>query len=253
MTASPCRPGEFARLRRSDRQRTASSAPMSPCRIRRRPSPPATGSPPRAPTSARSTRCGARTARCAATTPTSTGFSPVSTNRRRAGASATRHAVVLGAGGAARAIVHGLESRRDRADRHRQSHARARRGAGRAIRARRRAPPPGAHCPPTAGDADLLVNTTIARHERPAAARNRPRAARRRARSSPTSSIFRWRPRCSRRRGARGLRAVGGLGMLLHQAAPGFERWFGARPEVTPELRDAGRGRHLAASEEASA
>jgi shikimate dehydrogenase len=36
---------------------------------------------------------------------------------------------------------------------------------------------------------------------------------------------------------ARGLRAVDGLGMLLHQAAPGFERWFGVRPEVTPELR----------------
>ena len=35
----------------------------------------------------------------------------------------------------------------------------------------------------------------------------------------------------------RGLRAVGGLGMLLHQAAPGFERWFGVRPKVTAELR----------------
>jgi shikimate dehydrogenase len=35
----------------------------------------------------------------------------------------------------------------------------------------------------------------------------------------------------------RGLRTVGGLGMLLHQAAPGFERWFGIRPSVTPELR----------------
>ncbi|WP_127079175.1 shikimate dehydrogenase [Rhodomicrobium lacus] len=38
---------------------------------------------------------------------------------------------------------------------------------------------------------------------------------------------------------ARGLVAVDGLGMLLHQAAPGFERWFGARPRVTPELRAA--------------
>jgi shikimate dehydrogenase len=37
---------------------------------------------------------------------------------------------------------------------------------------------------------------------------------------------------------AHGLRTIDGLGMLLHQAAPGFERWFGARPEVTPELRD---------------
>lgn len=38
---------------------------------------------------------------------------------------------------------------------------------------------------------------------------------------------------------ARGLRAVDGLGMLLHQARPGFERWFGRRPEVTPALHAA--------------
>jgi shikimate dehydrogenase len=36
---------------------------------------------------------------------------------------------------------------------------------------------------------------------------------------------------------ARGLQAVDGLGMLLHQAVPGFEKWFGVRPEVTEELR----------------
>lgn len=41
----------------------------------------------------------------------------------------------------------------------------------------------------------------------------------------------------------RGRATVDGLGMLLHQAAPGFERWFGVRPEVTPELRS-----HIAAS-----
>jgi len=35
----------------------------------------------------------------------------------------------------------------------------------------------------------------------------------------------------------RGLRVADGLGMLLHQAVRGFERWFGVRPEVTPELR----------------
>ncbi len=35
---------------------------------------------------------------------------------------------------------------------------------------------------------------------------------------------------------ARGLRIVEGLGMLLHQAVPGFERWFGIRPEVSEEL-----------------
>jgi shikimate dehydrogenase len=41
----------------------------------------------------------------------------------------------------------------------------------------------------------------------------------------------------------RGNPTVDGLGMLLHQAVPGFERWFGVRPEVTPELRA-----HIAAS-----
>lgn len=33
-----------------------------------------------------------------------------------------------------------------------------------------------------------------------------------------------------------GLTAVDGLGMLLHQAVPGFEKWFGPRPEVTAAL-----------------
>ena len=33
-------------------------------------------------------------------------------------------------------------------------------------------------------------------------------------------------------------RVVDGLGMLLHQAVPGFEKWFGVRPEVTPGLWD---------------
>jgi shikimate dehydrogenase len=36
---------------------------------------------------------------------------------------------------------------------------------------------------------------------------------------------------------ARGNPAVDGLGMLLYQAVPGFERWFGVRPEVTAELK----------------
>ena len=36
-----------------------------------------------------------------------------------------------------------------------------------------------------------------------------------------------------------GCTVVDGLGMLLHQAAPGFERWFGVRPEVDDELRQA--------------
>jgi shikimate dehydrogenase len=36
---------------------------------------------------------------------------------------------------------------------------------------------------------------------------------------------------------SRGLPIVDGLGMLLHQAVPGFEHWFGQRPQVTTELR----------------
>lgn len=47
-----------------------------------------------------------------------------------------------------------------------------------------------------------------------------------------TTDLMRW------ARG-KGIRTAGGLGMLLHQAAPGFERWFGVKPAVTPELRAA--------------
>ncbi len=36
---------------------------------------------------------------------------------------------------------------------------------------------------------------------------------------------------------------VDGLGMLLHQAAPGFERWFGHRPEVDDATRNAVLGK----------
>ena len=35
----------------------------------------------------------------------------------------------------------------------------------------------------------------------------------------------------------KGLRTADGLGMLLHQAVRGFELWFGVKPEVTSELR----------------
>ncbi len=37
---------------------------------------------------------------------------------------------------------------------------------------------------------------------------------------------------------ARGNRTVDGLGMLLHQGRPGFARWFGVEPDVTPALRE---------------
>jgi shikimate dehydrogenase len=38
---------------------------------------------------------------------------------------------------------------------------------------------------------------------------------------------------------ARGHKAIDGLGMLMHQAAPSFEAFFGVRPKVTAALRDA--------------
>jgi shikimate dehydrogenase len=37
---------------------------------------------------------------------------------------------------------------------------------------------------------------------------------------------------------ARGAGAIGGIGMLLHQAQPAFNEWFGVMPEITPELRE---------------
>jgi shikimate dehydrogenase len=36
---------------------------------------------------------------------------------------------------------------------------------------------------------------------------------------------------------ARGNVTINGLGMLLHQARPAFQAWFGVMPEITPELR----------------
>lgn len=40
-----------------------------------------------------------------------------------------------------------------------------------------------------------------------------------------------------RRASQAGLQSVTGIGMLLHQATPGFERWYGIKPEVDDNLR----------------
>jgi shikimate dehydrogenase len=39
--------------------------------------------------------------------------------------------------------------------------------------------------------------------------------------------------------GSRGHKVIDGLGMLMHQAAPSFEAFFGTKPKVTPALRAA--------------
>ena len=135
-----------------------------------------------------------------------------------------------------------LDLARRRADRHRQSHRRARRGAGGAFRAGDDAPRPGANCRATL---PRRICSSIRRRSAWRVSRRSISILRRsqRAPSSPTSSICRLATPLVEAARRRGLRAVGGLGMLLHQAAPGFERWFGARPTSRGVAR-AGGGRH---------
>jgi shikimate dehydrogenase len=145
-------------------------------------------------------------------------------------------AVVLGAGGASRAIIHALKKRGFNDIRivnrtlARASELADQFGAG-----------VSAH-PQTAtaellGDASLLVNTTaLGMHGNeglPADPSTLPDHA------IVTDIVYvpLETPLLAAAK-ARGLKTVDGLGMLLHQAVPGFERWFGNRPEVTAELRN---------------
>ena len=85
-------------------------------------------------------------------------------------------------------------------------------------------------------DADLLVNTTsLGMKNEPAFAFSLTRLPR----TSPVCDIVYVPLETTLLRQARehGNPVVDGLGMLLHQARPGFEKWFGARPEITAELR----------------
>jgi shikimate dehydrogenase len=144
-------------------------------------------------------------------------------------------ATVLGAGGAARAVVHAL--------------AEAGIGDIRIVnRSRERAEAVAALAPGRAGihgwaesaallaGTDLLVNTTPLGMAGQAQMDVDPALL-------PDSAIVAdivYVPLVTpllRQAQARGLRTVDGLGMLLHQAVAGFERWFGVRPQVTPALR----------------
>ncbi|MBV9636030.1 MAG: shikimate dehydrogenase [Methylobacteriaceae bacterium] len=148
-------------------------------------------------------------------------------------------AVVLGAGGAARAVVHALLLRGARQcviinrTPTRAHELRSRLGLGET----------GAvvvggwgDLPQHLAKADVIVNTTsLGMPGEPALAVDLSAAP---ASALVTDIVYvpLETPLLAAAR-ARGLRTVDGLGMLLHQAVPGFERWFGARPRVTPDLR----------------
>lgn len=144
-------------------------------------------------------------------------------------------AVVIGAGGAARAVVHALVSRGVR-DVRIVNRTVARAGElaahfGVAVSAHAEAA-----TRELCGDAGMLVNTTslgMGGNGQPPA---NPDWLRDTAIVSDIVYVPLKTPLLAAAE-ARGLRVVDGLGMLLHQAVPGFERWFGVRPLVTPELR----------------
>lgn len=145
-------------------------------------------------------------------------------------------AVVLGAGGASRAIVHALQQSGFTDIRIvNRTVARAEELAdqfGVGVSAH-----PQAATAELLGDASLLVNTTaLGMHGNeglPADPATLPDHA------IVTDIVYvpLETPLLAAAR-ARGLKTVDGLGMLLHQAVPGFERWFGRRPEVTADLRN---------------
>jgi shikimate dehydrogenase len=147
-------------------------------------------------------------------------------------------AVVLGAGGAARAVVQALKERGFTDIRV------TNRTVERAIELADRfgegvSAHPVAATPELLADAGLLVNTTalgMVGKEGEDALPADPEMLPRHAIVTDIVYVPLETPLLSAAR-RRGLKTVDGLGMLLHQAVPGFERWFGRRPEVTDELR----------------
>lgn len=146
-----------------------------------------------------------------------------------------RQAVVLGAGGAARAVVAGLIGRGLTVAIANRSPERAEALA--ALDPEHASALPWNDVPAALAETGLLVNTTslgMAGHpplEIDLA--NLP------ARAAVADIVYvpLETPLLAAAR-ARGLAAVDGLGMLLHQAVPGFSAWFGVRPDVTPALRE---------------
>ncbi len=148
-------------------------------------------------------------------------------------------AVVLGAGGASRAIIHALKERGFRDIRivnrtvSRAQELADRFGSG--ISAH-----PLSEADELLGDARLLINTTalgMAGKGDPDALPANPGLLPRHAIVTDIVYVPLETPLLAAA-SRQGLRTVDGLGMLLHQAVPGFQKWFGKRPEVTRELRD---------------
>ena len=146
-------------------------------------------------------------------------------------------AVVLGAGGAARAVIHALKERGFTDIRV------TNRTVARAVElADRFGPGVTAHPAPTKkllGDAGLLVNTTALGMAGKPGADELPANPDLLPRHAIVTDIVYVPLETPLLKAARasGLKTVDGLGMLLHQAAPGFARWFGRRPVVPEELR----------------
>ncbi len=154
-------------------------------------------------------------------------------------------AVILGAGGAARAVVHGLMQRGFAAiDIVNRTRSRAEELVTRF------GGPTGSHGWAAVADlivdADILINTTsLGMAGQPALAIDlKPANENLIVTDIVYTSLMT--PLLSAAN-ARGLKTVDGLGMLLHQAVPGFEKWFGRRPVVTEALR-----RHILADLENS-
>jgi shikimate dehydrogenase len=145
------------------------------------------------------------------------------------------HALILGAGGAARAVAYGLIAR-GIARIHVVNRTASRAGALRAQLGDAIVPSGWSDVPRLLRDATLLVNTTsLGMHGQPPLEIDLAPLP-----SGAVVADLVYVPRetpllaAARRRD---LRTADGLGMLLHQAVRGFSLWFGVRPEVTPELR----------------
>jgi shikimate dehydrogenase len=144
-------------------------------------------------------------------------------------------AIVLGAGGAARAVIYGLLERGvERLVVGNRTPARAesvQRQFGKHLSAAR-----WDEVDAALGDAALLVNTTtLGMQGQPALTID---VARLPGHAIVADLVYApVRTPLLAAAQARELRTADGLGMLLHQAVRGFSLWFGKTPAVTPELR----------------